>query len=84
MAAAGASCLPPLYDVTSPPLRLRGLLSVTPISPGSLALVSNYPVAAPIPSHLHLAPGEQYLVRCRAFIYIENGGRFDILKDLPN
>ena len=44
----------------------------------------NYIVAAPISSHLHLAPGEQYLVRCRAFIYIENGGRFDILKDLPN
>ena len=60
MAAAGASCLPPLYDVTSPPLRLSGLLSVTLIILGSLALVSSYPLAASIPSYLHLAPGEQY------------------------
>ena len=59
MAAAGASCLPPLYDVTSPPLRLSGLLSVTPIILGSLALVSNYNVAAPISSHLHLVTSMQ-------------------------
>ena len=55
MAADGAYCLPLLYHVTSPPLRLSGLLSVTLISLGSRALVSNYRVAAPISSHLHLA-----------------------------
>ena len=59
MAAAGASCLPPLYDVTSPPLRLSGLLSVTLIILGSRALVYNYPLAAPISSHLHLVTSMQ-------------------------
>ena len=54
-----APLVPPLYDVTSPPLRLSGLLSVTPISLGSRALVSNYIVAAPISSHLHLVTSMQ-------------------------
>ena len=44
MAADGAYCLPLLYHVTSPPLRLSGLLSVTLVILGSLALAVLIPL----------------------------------------